>query len=249
MTRCHRRRWLRMAFAGLAAGLFVTVAGAWGMAALERHERQIRSFAVHGQHGDVHAVGSVSIRRGNTLCVVMLTDGYGIDLVVAGYRSAAGNDAHAQGGASPGTGPLPYWSSARGPARRAKGQSYSGHIDLAYGLPMRVLMHSHVTAPIGVWEIDRNSAASQVRTPGALSVHPSITLPILPIWPGLLLNTLFYAAIWFALFTGLAALRTARRLRRGLCPVCRYDLRGLPQHACPECGWGKDPSARQAAES
>lgn len=27
-------------------------------------------------------------------------------------------------------------------------------------------------------------------------------------------------------------------LRRGVCPVCRYSLRGLPENRCPECGEG-----------
>ncbi len=84
---------------------------------------------------------------------------------------------------------------------------------------------------------------------GLLKLSKNLWLPTLPIWPGLLFNTLFYAAIWFAFFTGLAALRTARRLRRGLCPVCRYDLRGLPQRACPECGWGRKPAAPRGTDT
>ncbi|GIK20494.1 MAG: hypothetical protein AMXMBFR77_26120 [Phycisphaerales bacterium] len=82
-----------------------------------------------------------------------------------------------------------------------------------------------------------------------LKIHRYVWLPYGPIWPGLLFNTLFYAAIWLAFFTGLAAVRTARRIRRGLCPVCRYDLRSLPQRACPECGWGRTPAAPQAADT
>jgi hypothetical protein len=31
--------------------------------------------------------------------------------------------------------------------------------------------------------------------------------------------------------------RRARRLRRGLCPSCGYDLTGNVSGACPECGW------------
>lgn len=41
---------------------------------------------------------------------------------------------------------------------------------------------------------------------------------------------------------GIAALVLARRFNRislerdGLCPVCAYDVRGLPEPRCPECG-------------
>jgi hypothetical protein len=36
--------------------------------------------------------------------------------------------------------------------------------------------------------------------------------------------------------------RKGRWVGRGLCPQCRYDLRGTPGH-CPECGWARFSSA------
>ncbi len=92
-------------------------------------------------------------------------------------------------------------------------------------------------------------------------------LPFRPILPGLIINTLFYAALWFALFTGIGAAKRAHRRRRGRCPMCAYDLRGHvggvrgepppirpesgphpgPLHegegarvVCPECAWNRD---------
>jgi len=66
-------------------------------------------------------------------------------------------------------------------------------------------------------------------------------LPLRPIWPGFAINTAFYAAILWLLFTlpGVPfALRRRRRIRRGLCPACAYDLRGRGNDSktCPECG-------------
>jgi len=87
-------------------------------------------------------------------------------------------------------------------------------------------------------------------------------VPVRPIWPGLIANTVFYAAGWFVLLYGFIRLKGLRRVireRRGLCPQCGYDLRGqapggphprpLSQRergasdaGCPECGWGRsDP--------
>jgi hypothetical protein len=77
-------------------------------------------------------------------------------------------------------------------------------------------------------------------------------LPCYPCWPGFAINTVFYAAVLWLLFAAPFALRKWRRIRRGLCPKCGYDLRGsvrphpspLPAGkgaaVCPKCGF---PSA------
>ena len=65
---------------------------------------------------------------------------------------------------------------------------------------------------------------------------PRTKLPYLPLYRGLILNTLFYAAIWWILLAIPRLIRRALRFRRGLCPRCAYDLRGTPNSPCPECG-------------
>jgi len=61
-------------------------------------------------------------------------------------------------------------------------------------------------------------------------------LPILPIWPGFLINTAFYAAITWLLIRGPFAPRRLIRRRRGLCVKCGYQLGHAEHGACPECG-------------
>lgn len=62
-------------------------------------------------------------------------------------------------------------------------------------------------------------------------------LPLRPIWSGLLVNTAFYAALWFIPLGGVGLVRRRRRRRRGWCPGCAYDRDGLTsQQPCPECG-------------
>jgi hypothetical protein len=62
-------------------------------------------------------------------------------------------------------------------------------------------------------------------------------LPILPYWPGLAADTAVYAAAWWFILFIPRRIRCTLRRRRGLCPTCRYDLRGLPPGAPgPVCG-------------
>jgi hypothetical protein len=59
-------------------------------------------------------------------------------------------------------------------------------------------------------------------------------LPYLPLWPGIAINTIFYALILWLLFFAPFAWRRRRRLKRGLCPACAYPVGGSP--VCTECG-------------
>jgi len=66
-----------------------------------------------------------------------------------------------------------------------------------------------------------------------------VSLPYSPLWRGLLYNTLFYALIFFAFTSTKRAFRHARRVRKGKCPICAYDLQYDNTLGCPECGWRK----------
>ncbi len=68
-------------------------------------------------------------------------------------------------------------------------------------------------------------------------LHPllrGIVLPLLPIWPGIAVNTLFYATLLWLLLLGRFALRRFLRVRRGLCPTCAYPIG--ESSVCTECG-------------
>jgi hypothetical protein len=65
-------------------------------------------------------------------------------------------------------------------------------------------------------------------------------LPLDPIWPGLAADTALVAATLLAFIILpirlLLTFRRKRRLARGACPRCGYDLRGRTSSTCPECG-------------
>lgn len=112
--------------------------------------------------------------------------------------------------------------------------AFSG-CDHAAGFPVRALWYQ--AEP--VW---RPRFGFQVHG-GIMTSAPNVqasdirALPYFPIWPGLAMNTLIYAAAWFPLLLSASALRSQLRRRRNLCPRCAYSVLNLPPNSpCPECG-------------
>ncbi len=70
-----------------------------------------------------------------------------------------------------------------------------------------------------------------------------IPLPLKPIFPGILINTIIWGAVawacWFLLRARIIGTIRWRRTRRARCPSCGYDLGPLP--TCPECGHTRAP--------
>lgn len=59
-------------------------------------------------------------------------------------------------------------------------------------------------------------------------------LPLAPIWLGLLADVAIYATSLLVFWSGARSVQRARRIRRGMCPVCAYP-RGISP-CCSECG-------------
>ncbi len=103
------------------------------------------------------------------------------------------------------------------------------------GWPMKALWGYH-TASGEVSEPPSDPKILSESKSGILITSGDRWIPFLPIWPGFLANTFFYAAILWLIIPGPFALRRLIRWRRGLCPSCGYDLRHGEHEACPECG-------------
>jgi len=148
-----------------------------------------------------------------------------------------------------GAAPVPSW----GIAERA----HNGRVDpprgveFASGWPLRafwcelepdhqrLFCFGKVTVAHGGWIL--TTGYGKLKYPS----WPSVTrvIPFRPHWPGLALNTLLFAALWWSTIhlAGRAFRGTdprARR-RRGLCPRCGYDLKFHMIAGCPECGWNR----------
>jgi hypothetical protein len=102
-----------------------------------------------------------------------------------------------------------------------------------FGAPFRCFYHTSAdTRPPGA-PIQRTHGLLELRAQGRY--HPPLRVATIPLWPQLLANLFVYTLAWFAIITLLARTRSHRRLRRGLCASCAYDVQGA--RACPECGW------------
>jgi len=81
-----------------------------------------------------------------------------------------------------------------------------------------------------------DDAAVRARGQWTLSVSGERwPIPVLPLWIGLLGNTLFYAVLVLTPIVLWRWRRLRRRARRGRCLACGYEP-GEGVRACPECG-------------
>jgi hypothetical protein len=69
---------------------------------------------------------------------------------------------------------------------------------------------------------------------GAFGISQRDRLAIVPVWPGFLINTLLAASLIAATWHAVRYIRVRRRVTRGQCPACAYQLADLT--TCPECG-------------
>ncbi len=90
-------------------------------------------------------------------------------------------------------------------------------VALEYGWPARAMLkHTPMSSSSRSWQT------------GLVLRQESEPMPLIPLWPGFLLNTLFYAAPWWFIVATPGATRRWRRRHRGRCVHCGYDLAGLP---------------------
>lgn len=95
---------------------------------------------------------------------------------------------------------------------------------------------------------DRSQSGYRSRATGGVILRGSshgpenrrlVCLPLLPIWPGLAINTATWGVAWAIGLTSASLLRRGWRRRRGRCPKCAYELKGHFSAGCPECGWNR----------
>ena len=143
----------------------------------------------------------------------------------------------------------PYWSRARMPAPSDARPKIS-YFEDARGWPLRSLMAT-TTSVVDT----RTGAGIPLKRHWQIRLHGQQDpvqggphwLPLRPIWPGFIANTLIFATGLWLLVAAPFQIRRVRRKRQGLCVKCGYDLRGRDgasqSQICPECGAGTSPSS------
>jgi ankyrin repeat protein len=116
------------------------------------------------------------------------------------------------------------------------------YIELAAGWPRPAVRGSlYASDSTWLWDYETTGMLAGRDPWRSSSSNPMdvMFLPIAPITSGLVLDTLAFAAVWWAPFLlyGLNKRQhAALRRRKGLCPRCRYSLAGITSERCPECG-------------
>jgi hypothetical protein len=216
------KRWALRIFVFLLLGAIVNIAVAWGLAAWGSYRFIPEQFYSRDQ-------------KPRWLCSVDI----GIGMTRTSFVPDNGNWG---GETSPPDGfTVPYWSRARIPpsTETIEDSTMPWYNEHAYGWPMRsAIGELRNSKPTRAWlvidgvEVLRSNSGSPM---------PFRVIPIRPIWPGFAINTLFYAAILWALFAVPAVLRRKRRIKRGLCAKCAYPLGESP--VCTECGAAREARA------
>lgn len=75
------------------------------------------------------------------------------------------------------------------------------------------------------------------------SLRPRWLIPLRPVWPGFIVNTVIYAVLLWLLTLAPFTARRMIRHKQGRCIKCGYDLRGTEHDVCPECGWERESEA------
>lgn len=124
-----------------------------------------------------------------------------------------------------------FW---RGQSAMPKGADYYEWIERGVGFPFICFFKwQEESMPI--------QGAIELPDPFGLSEHwpgqPTRGLPYLPIWPNLIANTVFWGGVWWCVLFVPAVIRRRRRVKRGQCAACGYDLSAnAAGTSCPECG-------------
>lgn len=241
----------------LLLGLLTTVGLAWASAVLTTsHFARLESAAVESEGSAATGVLRTYKSAATTVTQVEVLDGR--DFVI--NRQTTGRDSRYIIGMPRGTLYLrsteELWSLTPYPWKRvaremclesvSRRAARSGIVVVEHGWPWRCLTSlgksTNETVTLQSGGLRFPWAQPRANTRVGFWTFPG-WLAAVPLAPGLIADTLFFAAAFFAAHQSIASIQRRSRYRRGLCPACRYDLEADYSNGCPECGWGRRDQA------
>jgi len=140
----------------------------------------------------------------------------------------------------PDPGPAPSWSMLN----RNEASSFVRIHEAASGWPMLCLKYTRVAENlrwVEEWDLKNRGALAGLAPWHADSMDPAEArcLPLLPMFPGMVVDTFLYALVWLsacAIVYAYTRWRAATRRRAHLCARCGYELEPSSSDRCPECG-------------
>jgi hypothetical protein len=228
-------------FVFLFAGAIINIAVAWGCALWLGKSSTLRNWG--GDVGEIELMLDQSSRaKPYRDWVVEVIETHGFHAAFATWRDPD-TAILAYFGLQPverAEAMLPAWGSFLVPPQHPTGGQSHGRSIEAWGSPYLCLYTK--------WGFDgahgvHHSEDLIFGIPVSSEAFPSRpssrrALPLIPIFPGFAINTIFYAAIVWFLFFAPGAIRKRVRRKRGQCAACGYSLRGRGSSGdkCPECG-------------
>lgn len=215
----HARRRLGRIAVFLLAGLVVSIGVAWSLEVARAYRARVQS----GQMVVPSGVGFVVEQDARGYRIFTRITDYGI---TAWHLARTSPEVGVQG---PHLDSYPEW------VEHTEGKPCVGTI--AYGFPFRCLKYRMMYSPPSGRQVERSKYDGRwlCEVP---SQRMHCGFPLMPIMPGLLGNTLIYAIVlslpWMP--GVVKRFRGRRRVGRGHCPDCNYDLRGEFTKPCSECG-------------
>ena len=233
----------------LAAGLVITVAVSWGLAAwMPQVGWRATRFTSWGDQASVHVTQWESLGCARR----QWWSAYGLERVLPSYYEPIKKTPQALS-PSDATDPVswPPWGDFLQARHRLLYEITEGlsveweGCEHCTGWPLPAAWYSirdmgrQRFEPVGAIPLPIVKTAS-----GMMDVYSVRGLPYRPIWPGLAINSVFWGAIAFGVVNAYGRTRRTLRRRRGLCPACAYPVGASP--VCTECGAAVTTSSQPA---
>lgn len=137
---------------------------------------------------------------------------------------------------------VPSWSRLHRTPVDEPGHGFRTYTETARGWPMLALRETRILDPMD--QPPERMIGGLVIQQSGPTVMDARSLPLIPIWRGMIIDCLIFGSAWYVILFGVPGLLRLRRRRirrlEGRCPKCGYDLEGRLDAGCPECGWRRE---------